>query len=260
MDIKLSKRISGAIEVAPLPGPHIAVLALAVAVTLGGCSASGASEAERQDGPGAAATEEERPAQAPATQADRPAEAARTPVEEPERRHTVPLGTTMTFRIDEDVSTGTHRKGDIFASSLVGDVVGVEGEVVLPAGSIGRWSVVESVEDDGEGDSVLSVRLAAVEVGGARYPVDATIISSEIDTDDADSKSETAAKIGIGAVAGAVVGRLLGGDAKDALKGAGVGAAMGAVVALSTRGGSAKLPAGSRLVIRLDEPLVLAGR
>lgn len=44
---------------------------------------------------------------------------------------------------------------------------------------------------------------------------------------------ETAAKIGVGAAAGALVGQILGKDTESTLKGAGVGAAVGTAVAFT---------------------------
>ena len=79
---------------------------------------------------------------------------------------------------------------------------------------------------------------------------------ADLDADNPDSTGETAAKIGVGAAAGALVGQILGQDTESTLAGAGVGAAVGTAVALATRGGSAKLPAGSVLTVRLDEPVI----
>jgi len=180
-------------------------------------------------------------------------------LEEPPLRSTIPRGTSLSFRVDEEVSTESHRKGHRFTSTLTGDARGVEGESAAPAGSKGIWRVVEARADDGAEGSALVVALEELEVDGVRYPVAASVVSTEMDVEGRDSGTESAVKIGIGAAAGAVVGRLLGDDASDALKGAGVGAAFGTAVALSTRSGAVRLPAGSRVVVRLDQPLTLDG-
>lgn len=190
-----------------------------------------------------------------------PASGERAEVEAgPAPRPTAPVGSLLTFRVDEEVSTRTHRAGDTFHSVLVEDVVGLEGRVVVPAGSTGIWTVAESIENDGEGGALLRLALEALLVRGERRSVTASVVEAELLTDGADSRKETAAKIGIGAAAGAIAGRILGSDGGDALKGALAGAALGSVVALSTRTGSATLTAGSRLVARLDQPLVLEAR
>jgi hypothetical protein len=164
-------------------------------------------------------------------------------------------GTTLTFVVDETISTDSHVAGAEFNSTLTADAVASDGRVVLPAGTVGGWVVEKSEADNGEGEAILIVRLLGVAVDEDWYPVEATIIASDLETDEKDSTGKTAAKIGIGAAAGAVVGGIVGDDAKDALKGATVGAAVGTVIALSTRDGSAKLPEGARLTVRLDEEL-----
>lgn len=171
----------------------------------------------------------------------------------------LPEGATLTFAVDETVSTASHEAGSRFTSHLTADAVGSDGQVVLPTGSLARWEVVESASDNGEGVAVLAVRLVHVESPEGWVPLEATVIASDITTDNPDSDKETAAKIGIGAAAGAVLGAVLGDDAQDALKGAGVGAAMGTVVALSTREGSATLPQGSTITVSLDQPLEIRG-
>jgi hypothetical protein len=165
-------------------------------------------------------------------------------------------GTTLTFVVDETISTDSHVAGAEFTSHLTSDALAPDGRVVLPAGTAGGWIVEESQSDNGEGQAILVVRLLGVSVDEEWHPVQATIVGSDLQTDDKDSAGKTAAKIGIGAAAGAVVGGVLGDDAKDALKGAGVGAAMGTVVALATRDGSAKLPEGSTLTVQLDRQLL----
>jgi hypothetical protein len=167
---------------------------------------------------------------------------------------TVPAGTVLVFSLDERVSTQTHAPGDEFSATLMSDVTDSEGAAVLLEGSPSRWVVTQASEGDDQ--SVLAVELGAVRLGGSWVPLVAEVVSADLDVDERDSDGETAAKIGIGAAAGAILGQVVGGDAGSTLVGAGVGTAVGAVVALSTRDGSATLPAGSSITVRLKEPLV----
>lgn len=171
---------------------------------------------------------------------------------------TVPAGSSLTFVVGSTISTESQHTGDTFDATLDGNVHGVDGHVALPVGTTGRWVVSQSTDNNGSGEAVLAVRLQSLDVDGHRYPVSATVVSSDLKTDPRDSGKKTAAKIGIGAAAGAIVGRVLGDDADDALKGAGVGAALGTAIALSTRNGSAELPQGAHVTVRLDRPLTLA--
>jgi hypothetical protein len=175
-------------------------------------------------------------------------------------RPTVPTGTAMTFRVDETISTQSSHRGDRFTGTLTADVTGVEGDVVLPAGTKARWVVNQAISDGGlGGGSVLAVRLEAIRLNDAWVLAEGTVTATELQLDEGDSNAETAAKIGVGAAAGAIVGQLLGKDTKGAVTGAAAGAALGTVVALSTRSGAATIPAGSRIEVRLDRSLVLDG-
>lgn len=171
-------------------------------------------------------------------------------------RKTVAAGTAMTFTVAQSISTDTHAPGDRFTAELDADVTGSDGDTVLPRGTSSRWIVTEATT---EGDQALLVlELESIRANGTWVPMKATVSDAELESDDRDSGTETAAKIGVGAAAGAVIGQIVGGSTESTLAGAGVGAAVGAVVALSTRGGRATLPAGSRLTVELDESLIVS--
>ena len=68
---------------------------------------------------------------------------------------------------------------------------------------------------------------------------------------------KSAAQIGAGTVAGALLGRVVGGKGGTA-KGAVVGAAAGTGVAVATPGGQVVLPAGQTVRIHLDGPVTVA--
>lgn len=170
-------------------------------------------------------------------------------------RRAVPQGTSMTFTIDETVSTGTHTIGDSFTATLGAPVTDVTGEALLPEGTTSRWTVTEATTANGQ--SVLAVELESIQVDDEWMPLAATVTRADVESDDPDSGSETAAKIGVGAAAGALVGQVLGRDTESTLEGAGVGAAVGAAVALTTRDGTATLPAGSTVTVLLEERLLV---
>jgi hypothetical protein len=68
------------------------------------------------------------------------------------------------------------------------------------------------------------------------------------------TKKQDAAKIGIGAAAGAVLGEVIGGDAA---KGAVIGGAAGTGVVLATKGKQVELAAGAELPVSLAAPLAV---
>jgi hypothetical protein len=221
----------------PLRRCLIVPVALIAAAGFGACSEAESRDAPETDAPASTQAEAETEANAPA-------------------RHTVPEGTSMTFRIDETISTETHAAGDRFTATLHTNINDVEGAQVISEGTASQWLVSESTTTDGQ--ALLAVQLESIRVNGAWVPLVATVTEASIDSDQAATGGETAAKIGVGAAAGALIGQILGGDTRSTLTGAGVGAAVGAVVALTTRGGSATLPAGSAVVVQLSEPLVIS--
>ena len=213
----------------------VAPLGLVVAFALTGCgTAESADDPGGEDASGLGATE----------------------AETVEPRVTVPTGTQMTFTLTESLSTETNSAGDRFTATLVRDVTGPEGAVLIPAGTraLGTISVAREAASADE-PAVLQLSLESIEVDGETVPLVATVVSTNVDTDTRDSGGETAAKIAVGAAAGALIGRAIGGDRQGALIGAGAGAAAGTGVALSTDEGHATIAGGSTVTIAIDEPI-----
>lgn len=242
------------------PKSLLDVLTLVGALGLG---AAACSEAESRDAPAPddAPVEEAPTAEGSATAAgSATAEGsatadARSADEEPMRR-TVPTGTMMTFAVQDTVSTETHDVGDTFTATLRSNVTDVSGTTVVDEGSPSRWVLTESAVRDGQ--ALLAFQLESIQVDGAWMAVTAEVTETDLQTDDPATGGETAAKIGVGAAAGALIGQILGRDTESTLAGAGAGAAIGTVVALSTRGGHATLTPGSSITVELTGPLVIS--
>ena len=222
-------------------------LALCVLVAFGSVACA---DAETSEAPEDAETADAM-AESPSAAEDA-GEPAGTPAPAEEEPMMVPVGTSMTFTVDQEISTDSHAVGDRFLATLSNPVSG-QGEVLLESGTPAQWVVTQATTEDGQ--ALLAVELESIDVNGEWVPVRATVTEADLDTDDPDSGGETAAKIGVGAAAGALVGQILGADTESTLKGAGVGAAVGTAVALATKGGSATIPAGSALTVELDEPI-----
>jgi hypothetical protein len=183
-----------------------------------------------------------------------PAGASRTAPAQPVRA--IPAGTLLTFEVREGVSTSSHDAGDTFSLVLVDAATGRAG-AVLSAGAPARGLVTASHSSTGpEDQSILGLRVASVEVAGSQKPIVGEAQSADIETSTRDSGTRTAATIATGTAAGAIIGQILGGDTRSTVTGAAVGTAVGVGVALTTRGGQAELPAGSRIIVRLTEDLI----
>jgi hypothetical protein len=169
----------------------------------------------------------------------------------------IPQGTRLSFEVVEEVSTASHSSGDRFSLRLVDEVHGEHGARIAP-GAEGRGTVTESQRSsDAETEALLAVRLTSVQANGRQHDIRSTVESIDIETATGASGQRSAATVATGAAAGAIIGQILGRDTRSTVAGAAVGAAAGAGVALTTREGHAVLPQGTRVVVRLDEPLVL---
>jgi hypothetical protein len=170
----------------------------------------------------------------------------------------VPSGVLLELEMGTSLSTEESRAGDPFWATVREDVLGANGVVLVPMGARVRGRVLEVRPSQGP-DSLPILTLLPEEMLTEAWtrPLRATVLELEMSVESRDSGAETARKVGVGAAAGAVLGKILGGKKEDALKGAVAGAAAGAAVALATRGGHASVVEGARLVLRLDEPVVV---
>jgi hypothetical protein len=211
------------------------VLSVALITTLAACGVDAESSEDRSSQPVPEAASSS--AAAPATVA------------------AIPAGTVLTFEVRENVSTSSHTAGDGFSLVLV-DAVDGSGGASLGAGAMALGVVTQAHKSGGpDDDALLAVRIHSVEAGGSQQEIGGVVQSTEIDSSNRDSGTRTAAKIATGTAAGAIIGQILGGDTRSTVQGAAAGTVVGVVVALSTRGGDATLPAGSRIVVRLDRAL-----
>jgi hypothetical protein len=172
---------------------------------------------------------------------------------------TLPLGTQVTGVLETGLSTRTSQVGDTFHARIGEAVRASDGTVILPAGSRLEGRVVESRESSSaEEQAVLMLQIRSLVVNGETYPIQATVLETEVATEARDSAQRTAATVATGAAAGAVVGRILGRDTRSTVAGAAAGAAAGAGIALTTRDGHATLAEGARITVCLDAPVVVA--
>lgn len=166
---------------------------------------------------------------------------------------TVATGTSFSARLATDLSSETSQVGDRFTARLTSPLTG-EGREAVPAGSIVEGRVVEAVATKKIGGQArLGLVFDSVVLpDGSRVPLSASL--TEV------GKSQTkedAAKIGGGALAGAILGRIIGGGskAKRGAVGAVVGGAIGTVLAAKDEGDPIELPAGTVLTLSLEAPL-----
>ena len=170
---------------------------------------------------------------------------------------TLPAGTSIEIRTDEDVDSGIAAEGQTYAAEIYRDVRDADGNVVLPQGANAQLAIRSASKGSRfSGASDLMVGLASVSVGGRRY----VVISSDTGKQGAQglgANQRTAKYVGGVAALGAVIGAIAG-QGKGAAIGAASGAGVGAVAQVMTKGGAVKIPAETRLTFQLEQPLHIA--
>jgi hypothetical protein len=230
------------------PMNRFALSGMALLTALAACGGDAESREDRESQTLGDAVNAEAPRAAPAAQP------ARTAPAQPARM--IQAGTLLTFEVRDNVSTSSHDVGSGFSLVLVDAVSGPAG-AVLTAGAPARGVVTASHPSSGpEDQSVLGLRVASVEAYGAQRPLVGDVQSADVATSTRDSGTRTAATIATGTAAGAIIGQILGRDTRSTVTGAAIGTAVGVGVALTTRGGHAELPVGSRIVVRLSQDLI----
>jgi len=187
----------------------------------------------------------------PSTPAPRPAAVASSD------SVTLPAGQSLLVRMIDGVDSSKNRVGDVFKASLETDLV--VGNTVVARKGTDVYGRLSNAQEAGHisGSSELQLELTRMVIDGKDYP----IVSSDYTLKGKGRGSNTAKKVGGGAVAGAIIGAIAGGG-KGAAIGAGVGSAAGAGVQIFTRGEQVKVPSETLLEFRLQQPATVqvAGR
>lgn len=153
---------------------------------------------------------------------------------------------------DQRVCSGTTSVGDQFSTHLTEDIVGPLG-IVIPKGSIATGQVI-SASNPGE---TPVVRIESLTVRGRTYKLGSEVTYTQLDKVRTGSRAAPA-KVIAGAGIGAILGRVIGGNAKSTVIGAATGAAAGAVVSNRTARFDRCIPNDGRINARLTEPLRVA--
>lgn len=166
---------------------------------------------------------------------------------------TLPAGTEMVARLDGTVSTESARVGDRVRLETRDSLRLGEGPT-LPPGLVLEGEVTHA-KGGGRvaGAPELTIRITSLAVGGDEHPISAVPFRFRGKND----AKESVLAIAGGAVAGAVLGEVV---ADRAIEGAVIGAAAGTAVAVATKGDQIVLPAGTRLRVRLTEPVTVEHR
>lgn len=164
----------------------------------------------------------------------------------------VPPDTPITVSMIDPVNSATDRLGKTYRGTVDEPVI-VANATAIPRGSDVVVALV-AAQDAGrvQGQTQLTLVLKSITVNGTTYDVRSTRV-----TQAAASRSKRSAEMVGGAAAlGAVIGAIAGGG-KGAAIGAVAGGGAGTAAAVMTKGDTVKVPAETRLVFQLQNPLDL---
>jgi hypothetical protein len=207
------------------------IAAIAILLTLAGCSKNSSSTSSSPDTSNSAANTAPTPP---------------PPV-------TIDAGTVLVLTLDQSISTKTNNSGDRFQASLAVPVT-VNGTEVLPRGTRATGTVVQAQPAGRiKGGSILELTLDSISANGQSYAIQ----TSEFEEAGKGRGKRTAIGGGGGAAFGAIVGALAGGG-KGAAIGALAGGGAGTAGAAFTGKRDITLPAETRLHFRLRTPLSIS--
>jgi BON domain len=176
---------------------------------------------------------------------------APTPVPVPQKI-TVPSGTQLSVRLNDEVDSEKAQVGDVFHGSISAPVA-IGEETVIPTTADVEGRVVD-VKSAGRfaGQSVLTLELTKLTMNGKTY----SLQTSQWTKSGNGRGKSTAAKVGGGAAVGAVLGGIFGGG-KGAAIGAAAGAGAGTGVSAATKGQQIILRPEAIIAFQLQGPITV---
>ena len=174
-----------------------------------------------------------------------------TPVPIPQKI-TVPSGTQLSVRLNDEVDSEKAQVGDVFHGSISAPVT-VGDETIIPTTADVEGRVVE-VKSAGRfaGQSLLTLELTKLTMNGKTY----TLQTNQWTKSGNGRGKSTAAKVGGGAALGAVLGGIFGGG-KGAAIGAAAGAGAGTGVSAANKGEQIILHPEAVIAFQLQGPITV---
>ena len=171
----------------------------------------------------------------------------------PANNRSIPTGARLVTRLDQSLGTSTSKVGDVFTATVEQTLYASDGSVVVPAGAQIQGRVTARDDSDHAADPAL-LRLAfdQIRFNGRSYPFSAMIVQSSAMQTTSEPRGDKTKQVIIGGAVGAVLGGLIGGDAKDIIIGGAIGAAAGSIISLGTEV-NATLPAGSQMTLQATQ-------
>ncbi len=165
---------------------------------------------------------------------------------------TIPAGTSVFVRMIDGVDSSTNKIGDTFHGSLESPIVA--GDTVVAPASADVYGKLTQAKEAGKisGAAQLTLELTGIRMNGNIVPVDST----EYEVAGKGRGTQSAQRIGGGAVLGTIIGAIAGGGKGAAIGGA-VGAGAGATVQVVTKGDQVRIPSETLLEFKLQQDVTV---
>jgi hypothetical protein len=169
-------------------------------------------------------------------------------------------GVAVTARADDSLHSRQNKVGEVFHATIGEDVKDAKGNLVIPAGSVVTFRVtkIEHANNKSEKDGKLVLQAEEVTVAGKSHPIagsaDQTTIEHTLQGQGVTAGG--AARVGGGAAAGAIVGKIFGGKT-GAIVGGVAGAAGGAVAASQTADRDVVVAPGAKVTFTLTSDFTI---
>jgi len=172
----------------------------------------------------------------------------------------LPAGTTFDVVMVTPVDTRTSNVGDRIEATLASPLY-VNGKTVADQNAVIRGEISELTrasraksEEDRAGVKFLFTSLETVD---GEKVLHATVTNSEGRMIAKSTSTRDKLLIGGGALLGAITGKVAGKDTKATVLGAVGGAVLGTGIVLASKGHELEVPAGSKVSLRVDEPITI---
>jgi hypothetical protein len=169
---------------------------------------------------------------------------------------TLAAGTVIHAVLQDSIHSRNDVSGKVVSGLVMENVTGADGKTIIPAGSPVRFTVTQVKPGRGDRPGVIEMRVDTITIGGRPMSLESRIQAIPYELRGRGVTGEEAAKVGVGAAGGAVVGRVLGGNTEGAVIGGVVGAAGGAVVASETAAKDVVVKAKTPVEVVLTAPMV----
>ncbi|MGA8869587.1 MAG: hypothetical protein WB460_00500 [Candidatus Acidiferrales bacterium] len=165
---------------------------------------------------------------------------------------TIPAGTSVFVRMIDGVDSSTNKIGDTFHGSLESPLV--VGDTVVAPASADVYGKLTEAKEAGKisGAAQLTLELTGIRINGNIVPVDST----DYEVAGKGRGTQSAERIGGGAVLGTIIGAIAGGGKGAAIGGA-VGAGAGATVQVVTKGDQVRIPSETLLEFKLQQDVTV---